>query len=97
MLDVLSIAASGAQVASLQAEAAASNIANAQTQNYRPVAVAQQTRADGGVSGRIVPAAQTDLATQLVSQQEASFTERANLAVFGAAGRAYQSLLGLLR
>lgn len=97
MLDILSIASSGAQAASLQAQTAASNIANAQAQNYRPVAVAQQTRADGGVSARVVPAAQTDMATQLVSQQEASFTERANLAVFGAAGRAYQSLLDLLR
>lgn len=97
MFDVLAIASSGVQVASLRAEAAASNVANAETKNYQPVAVAQQTRADGGVSGKIVPAAQTDLATQLVSQQEASFTERANLAVFGAAGRAYQSLLDLLR
>ena|SRR5690242_79441 len=97
MLDVLSIAASGVQAASLRSEAAASNIANAQTQNYKPVAVAQQTRADGGVNAQLVPAAQTDLATQLVSQQEASFTERANLAVFGAAGRAYQTLLDLVR
>jgi hypothetical protein len=97
MLDATIISASGLQAASLQMQSAAQNMANAVSANYQPTTVALTTRADGGVSAQLVPAPATDLATQLVSQQEASFSERANLAVFGAAGRAYQSLLDMLR
>jgi flagellar hook-associated protein FlgK len=97
MTDISKIAASGMQAAAVQMQSAAQNIANAQSQNHQPTAVAQTTRSDGAVTAKIVPAAPTDLSTQLVSQQEASVAERANMAVFAAAGRAYQSLLDLLR
>jgi len=97
MTNITTIAASGIQAAAVQLQSAAQNIANAPSQNYQPTRVAEETRADGGVSAKMVPAAPTDLSTQLVAQQEASVTERANMAVFAAAGRAYQSLLDLIR
>lgn len=96
MTDISNIAASGIQAAAVQMQSAAQNIANAQSQNDQPSRVVQTARADGGVSGKTVPAAQTDLATQLVSQQEASVAERANMAVFAAAGRAYKALIDIL-
>lgn len=89
-------AASGLQAASLWMQSAASNVANNNTPNYRPTAVANRTTPDGGVSAQLVPSPRTDLETQMVSQMEASTAARANMAVFSMAGRAYKSLIDII-
>ena len=96
MLDAMTKAASGLQAASLWMQSTASNVANSNTKNYRPTAVAFHTKADGGVSAQLVPSPRTDLETQMVSQMEASTAARANMAVFSAAGRAYKSLIDII-
>jgi flagellar basal body rod protein FlgC len=96
MSDPLIIAASGLQVAALRMQSVGSNVANAHGPDHQPTQVRETARADGTVSGQLVPAARTDLATQLVSQQETSTAYRANMAVFGAVGRAYQSLIDII-
>ena len=84
------------QAAALQVQSVASNVANAPSQNYQPTAVQQVAQPGGGVSASLVKSPPTDLETQLVSGQEASIAYRANLAVFGAVGRAYKSLLDII-
>lgn len=89
-------AVSGMQAAALRMQSVASNVANEQTQNYQPTQVQQTTQPGGGVRASLVKAPPTDLATQLVSGQEASIAYRANMAVYGAVGRAYKSLLDII-
>ena len=96
MSDPLLTAVSGMQAASLQMQSVASNVANAQTSNYQPTAVQQTAQPGGGVRASLVKSPPTDLPTQLVSGMEASAAYRANLAVFGAMGRAYKSLLDII-
>jgi flagellar basal body rod protein FlgC len=84
------------QAASLRMQSVASNVANQQTPNYRPTQVQQVAQPGGGVRASLVKAPPTDLETQLVTGQEASTAYRANLAVFGAVGRAYQSLIDII-
>ncbi|HEY2033892.1 MAG TPA: flagellar basal body protein [Rhizomicrobium sp.] len=96
MSDSLLTAVSGMQAASLQMQAAASNVANAQTPSYQPVAVQQTAQSGGGVRASLVKSPPTDLPAQLVSGIEASTAYRANFAVFGAMGRAYKSLLDII-
>ena len=84
------------QAAALQMQSVAWNVANAPSQNYQPTAVRQVAQPCGGVRASLVKSPPTDLETQLVSGQEASIAYRANLAVFGAVGRAYKSLLDII-
>jgi flagellar basal body rod protein FlgC len=96
MIDAMMKAASGIQAASLWMQSTASNVANANTPGYQATTVANHTTPDGGVSGQLVPSPRTDLATQMVSQMEASTAMKANMAVFSAAGRAYKSLIDII-
>jgi flagellar basal body rod protein FlgC len=96
MSDPLLTAVSGMQAASLRMQSVASNVANQQTPNYRPTQVQQTAQPGGGVRASLVKAPPTDLETQMVSGMEASTAYRANLAVFGAVGRAYQSLIDII-
>ena len=96
MLDPVNIAVSGMQAVSLKMQSAASNIANGQTQNYKPTAVQTVAQPDGGVRASLVASPPTDVETQLVSGDEASAAYRANMAVFGAMGRAYKSLIDII-
>lgn len=84
MASIQSIALSGMQAAQTQLDAAASNVANAQTAGYRRREVAQQAQAEGGVTTRIVQSGQPGAAleTDLVSQLQAKNAFLANLAVF---------------
>jgi flagellar basal body rod protein FlgC len=84
------------QAASLRMQSVASNVANQQTPNYQPTQVRQTAQPGGGVRASLVKAPPTDLATQLITGQEATTAYRANLAVFGAVGRAYQSLIDII-
>jgi flagellar basal body rod protein FlgC len=84
------------QVAALRMQSVASNVANQQTPNYQPTEVQQTAQPGGGVRGSLVKAPPTDLESQLVSGMEASTAYRANMAVFGAVGRAYQSLIDII-
>jgi len=96
MSDPLIPAVSGMQVAALRMQSVASNVANQQTPNYQPTQVQQTAQPSGGVSGSLVKSPPTDLETQLVTGKEASAAYRANMAVFGAMGRAYQSLIDII-
>jgi flagellar basal body rod protein FlgC len=96
MSDPLLTAVSGMQAASLRMQSVASNVANQQTPNYQPTQVRQTAQPGGGVRASLVKAPPTDLATQLITGQEATTAYRANLAVFGAVGRAYQSLIDII-
>jgi flagellar basal body rod protein FlgC len=96
MSDPLLTAVSGMQVAALRMQSVASNVANAQTPNHQPTQVQQTAQPGGGVKGTLVKSPPTDLETQLVTGKEASAAYRANMAVFGAVGRAYQSLIDII-
>lgn len=84
MNNLSSIARSGMQAAQTQLDAAASNVANAQTPAYRRREVVQQERSDGGVSTDIrrTPTEGVALETDLVAQLQAKNAFLANLQVF---------------
>jgi flagellar hook protein FlgE len=84
MSSISSIALSGMQAAQTQLNAAASNVANAQTAGYQRREVQQSPQADGGVGTQVVASAQQGpaLETDLVAQLQAKNAFLANLAVF---------------
>lgn len=81
MNSISSTALSGMNAALLRIDAAANNIANAQTPQYRRQFVAQQEQAQGGVgatTGRVdLPG--EDLAQDMVQQMAASYDFKASL------------------
>ncbi|WP_101048366.1 flagellar basal body protein [Macromonas nakdongensis] len=81
MNSLTSIASSGLQSAQLRLNAAANNVANAQTEGYRRDLVQATAQADGGVTTRVdkAPAAGADLTRDLVEQKAAAYTFKANL------------------
>jgi len=84
MSSINAIALSGMNAAQTQLGAAASNVANSQTEGYRRREVKQSPQADGGVSTEVVRASQTgsSLETDMVAQLQAKNAFLANLAVF---------------
>jgi flagellar hook protein FlgE len=70
--------------AQVQLDAAASNVANGQTEGYRRREVQQSPQAGGGVSTQVLRATQTgaSLETDMVAQLQAKNAFLANLAVF---------------
>jgi flagellar hook protein FlgE len=72
------------QAAQTQLNAAAINVANAQTEGYQRRAVQQSPQADGGVATQVVASAQPGpaLETDMVAQLQAKNAFLANLAVF---------------
>jgi hypothetical protein len=97
MSDPLLTAVSGMQAAALRMPSGAATATPAQTPNLQPTP-AQQTASSsgGGVRAALVASPPTDLETGLVTGKQASAAYRANMAVFGAMGRAYQSLIDII-
>ncbi len=81
MNTISSIALSGVQAASTRMDAAAHNIANAQTQGFHREVVKQQTQETAGVVTSVGQASEVgaDLATDLIEQKQASYQYKANL------------------
>lgn len=96
MSDPLLTAVSGMQAAALRMPSGAATATPAQTPNPQPTP-AQQTASPGsGVRAALVASSPGDLETELVTGKQASAAYRANMAVFGAMGRAYQSLIDII-
>ena len=95
MNSVPSIASSGMGVALLRIEAAANNVANAQTPGFRRQLVAQQARAGGGVDASVVESTLPgeNLAEDIVQQMAASISFKANLRMFQTEQRTLGTLL----
>lgn len=84
MESVLSTAVSGLQVSQLRLSAAANNVANAQTNDFRRDLVRQQAQPDGGgVTARVEKAPQpgADLVQDMVDQKAATYVFKANVQV----------------
>ena len=95
MNSLSSIALSGLQAASQQAQASAHNIANSQTPDFRRELVRQNANAEGGVETTAVRAAQPGAALEedVVGQMQARNAYLANLQVFRSADRMAGALL----
>lgn len=95
MSKLSSTALSGMQAARLQLDAAAHNVANAQTPGFRRQQVELSTQTDGGVQAQVRTAAQAgaSLETDMVAQLQAKNAFMANLAVFRTANRMAGALL----
>lgn len=81
MNSLTSIANSGLQAAQLRLNAAANNVANAQTDGYRRDVVQATAQADGGVTAQVDKAPQpgADPVRDLVEQKAAAYSFKANL------------------
>lgn len=95
MLAPIAIASSGLNAALQRENVAANNIANAMTPGYRREQLLQRTDPDGGVSTSVTPSPQEgdDLAADLVDQQVALYSFKANARVVQVADRMMGSLL----
>jgi flagellar hook protein FlgE len=84
MSSISSIALSGMNAAQTQLGVAAGNVANGQTEGYQRRAVQQSPEKEGGVSTKVVKAAQPGpaLEADMVSQLQAKNAFLANLSVF---------------
>ncbi|WP_180683864.1 flagellar basal body protein [Tepidicella baoligensis] len=94
-MNTLSIAQSGMQAAQVRLNAAANNVANAQTEGFRRDQVQQEAQAGGGVAARLdkVPQPGADLTRDLVEQKSATYAFKANLQVLKAADETLGRLL----
>jgi len=94
MSSISSTALSGLNVASLQLQSSAHNIANLQTPGFRRQQVLQQAEPGGGVSASVsqVDAPGEAQAEDVVNQIQASLVYRANLQTL----RVQRDLLGTL-
>ena len=83
------IARTGLAAASTRLNASAHNVANAQTEGFRPQRVTQQASVPAGVQASVVPSQAwgTDLATELVEQMSTALAFKANLQVIRTSDR----------
>lgn len=97
MSNVISIGASGLDAATRRLSAAASNIANASTPDYQPIAAVQQASPDfGGVSSAFAARGGppgVDLAREAVDVSQAVNSYKANAAVIRAVDDMQRELL----
>ncbi len=95
MNSVASTALSGLQTAQMRLNAAANNIANAQTEGFRRDVVRAQPQAQGGVQGRIekMPESGSDLAADMVAQKSATYAFKANVQMLKTADETLGRLL----
>ncbi len=95
MNSLTSIASSGLQSAQLRLNAAANNVANAQTEGYRRDVVQATAGPAGGVSTRVDKAPQpgADLAQDLVAQKSATYSYKANMRLLQTADDTMRRLL----
>jgi flagellar basal body rod protein FlgC len=96
MSDPLLTAVSGLQAAALRMQSVASNVAHAQKPDAQPTSAQKTASSGGGMRAALVASPPTDLETEPVTGKQASAAYRANMAVFGAMGRAYQSLIDII-
>ncbi len=80
MNNVANTAMSGLQAAQLRLNAAANNVANAQTEGYRRDVVRAEPQAQGGVQARVekLPEPGSDVTADLVAQKSATYAFKAN-------------------
>jgi flagellar hook protein FlgE len=91
----LSAALSGINAAHTKLHASAHNVANFQTEDYKPVRTQNEAQLEGGVTTRVEEEAeprQVDLAEEAVNQIRASVHAKANVNVI----RAEMDLIGSL-
>jgi flagellar hook-associated protein FlgK len=95
MNSITAIASSGLGAAWLGVDVAANNIANAMTPGYRREQLLQQADPAGGVSASVtrLPQPGDDLAADLVGQQMAAYSFKANVRVLQTADSMMGSLL----
>lgn len=95
MNPVSSISLSGMNAATTRLGAAAHNVANLQTADFRRQGVVQQAQADGGVSTRLTQAREAGnaMANDTVDMLSATHAFTANLRVFQAQDRMTGALL----
>ncbi|HEX7082974.1 MAG TPA: flagellar basal body protein [Gaiellaceae bacterium] len=74
-MDALGDAISGLRAAQLQLDVAAGNVANLNTPGFQPQDVALSSRADGGVSGTVVPGQAPPTIPGLPAGQQPSGTD----------------------
>lgn len=93
----MAIASSGLKAAQLRLDAAASNVANLQTPDYRrrEVVATEQSPAGNGVQAQVRRADQAgaDVVADLVAQKTAALAYSANLRVISSSARMLGSLL----
>jgi flagellar hook-associated protein FlgK len=89
------ISQSGLQAAQTRLDAAAHNIANAQTPHFQRLNVEQQTQADGGVTAQVARSAAEGggMESDVVAQLQAHNSLLANLSVFKTQDRMLGSVL----
>ena len=94
---ISAIALSGVHAASTRMDAAAHNIANAQTPNFRRERVELQSQENAGVMSSVGKASEVgpDLAADLVEQQAAAYQYKANLRTIQTEEQMKGSLLDL--
>ncbi len=98
-MDVLGVAASGLSTAELRLDAAAHNVANLQTEDFRPVRVVQTEVATGGSTARIDQAASprpVEFVHEVVEQSRARLQYLASLRVLSAEHELRGQLTNLL-
>lgn len=95
MNGLLAIASSGMNAATQRENVAANNIANAMTPGYRREQLLQRADPAGGVSTSVtqLPQAGEDLAADVVDQQAALYSFKANARVVQVADRMMGTLL----
>lgn len=95
MDSIAGIASSGMSAAWLGADVAANNVANAMTPGYRREQLLQQADPAGGVTASVtrLPQAGDDLAADLVDEQMAAYSFKANARVLQTADRMMGTLL----
>ncbi|MBC7682344.1 MAG: flagellar basal body rod protein [Ferruginibacter sp.] len=89
-----SIAYSGLQAAQTRLQVSAHNVANSQTDGFRPLQVYQSTQSGGGVSTQVERSSQpgTALEADVIAQLQAKNAFLANLSVF----KTHHAMLGTL-
>lgn len=97
LTSAISIATSGMQAATTRLNVAASNIANVDTADYKPLAVRQTELAGGGVAASVMPRSgvdpTVDLGDEVVDVIGARAAYLASLAVVTVADDMFRSLL----
>lgn len=96
MTDIPSIGLSGLDAAMKRADAAANNIANASTPNYKPLQVVQQANPNFGTRAdiRLAPESRdVDMASEVVDLKQAVSSYQANVAVLRMADDMQRELL----
>lgn len=102
MANIFVNALSGLNAAQTRMDVAAQNIANAQTEGYRPMQVSQQALAGGGVTvsiseqGRARAAQEDSLGADLIESKTASFAYQANLFSVRIADKMQRDAIALL-